>query len=64
MRIKGVPLQALRAVIFRLLGDFMGHVVEVGQCIVSKEVLTHGYVKVLWEGPVICQPRYPFQLRT
>lgn len=46
VRFYGVPLHTWREV-FRLLGDCLGSTLEVDQLTSSKEVLTHGRVKVL-----------------
>lgn len=46
-RFRGVPLQAWREGVFRLLGDVLGRTLEVDLCTTSKEVPTHGRVKVL-----------------
>lgn len=46
VRILGVPLHVWRVGVFRLLGDCLGQTLEVDQATISKEVLSHGRVKV------------------
>ncbi|KAJ8617765.1 hypothetical protein MRB53_013951 [Persea americana] len=47
VRFYGVPAQARREGVFRLLGDCLGRTVEVDSKTVSKEELTFGRVKIL-----------------
>lgn len=47
VRFHGVPLHAWREEVFRLLGNCLGATLEVDILTISKEVLTHGRVKVL-----------------
>lgn len=47
VRISRVPLQAWLERIFRLLGNCLGHTIEVDPKTSSKEVISHGRVKVL-----------------
>lgn len=47
VKISGVPLQVWREWVFRLLGGCLGRTVEVDPNTISKEVLTHGRLKIL-----------------
>lgn len=47
VRFSGVPLHAWREEILRLLGDCLGESLEVDRLTISKQILTHGRVKVL-----------------
>lgn len=43
----GVPLHAWREEVLHLLGNCVGATIEVDECTISKEILTHGRVRVL-----------------
>ena len=47
IKFHGVPLQAWREEVFRLLGDVLGRTLEVDHRTASKEILTNGRVKIL-----------------
>lgn len=47
VRFYEVPLHTWREKVFKFLGDCFGVTLEVDHDIVTKEVLTHGRVKVL-----------------
>lgn len=47
VKMSEVPLQTRRKEIFQLLGDCLGHTLEIGHKTNSKEVISQGRVKVL-----------------
>ncbi|XXG82969.1 hypothetical protein AAC387_Pa10g0839 [Persea americana] len=47
IRLHGVSLQAWNEGVFRLLGGFIGHTIEVDHHTLEKEVLAYGRVKIL-----------------
>lgn len=47
VKVSGVPLHAWREGVFSLIGDCLGQTLAVDQDTISKEILTHGRVKVL-----------------
>lgn len=47
MKLSGVPLQAWREGIFRLLGDCLGQTLELDPRMRSKKIISHGRIKVL-----------------
>ena len=52
IRVRGVPLHAWQADVVRLIGDSVGHTIEIEDRIASKEIMKEGRIKVMLDRAV------------